>query len=69
MRSVGLADMAFVEVPHPMAMISMDEIRAKADQSFPEILEMATEWKPSPAEKEAFQKPSYPAERIQFKGT
>ena len=47
MKSVGLPDMAFVEVPHPMAMISLQEIRAKADQSFLEIMRMATEWKPS----------------------
>lgn len=69
MRSVGLADMAFVEVPHPMAMISLDEIREKADQSFPEILRMATEWKPSMAGEEGNEKPPYPAERIKFKGT
>jgi hypothetical protein len=69
MKSIGLPDMAFIEVPHPMAMISLQEIRAKADQSFPEILRMATEWKPSEVEKKKREKPSYPAERVRFKGT
>jgi hypothetical protein len=69
MKSIGLPDMAFVEVPHPMAMISLQEIRAKAEQSFREILRMAAEWKPSEVEKQKREKPTYPAERITFKGT
>ena len=69
MESIGLADMAFVEVPHPMGMISLQEIRAKADQAFPEILRMATQWKPSRTEIPGLGKPPYPAERIKFKGT
>jgi len=68
-KSVGLPDMAFVEVPHPMAMISLQEIRSKADQSFAEILKMATQWKPSAGQKRDPERPSYPAERIRFKGT
>jgi hypothetical protein len=69
MKSVGLPDMAFVEIPHPMAMISLEEIRSKADQSFQRLLAMATEWKPSLPEKEESEKPPYPADRIRFKGT
>jgi hypothetical protein len=69
MKSIGLPDMAFVEVPHPMAMISLQEIRAKAEQSFREILRMAAEWKPSEVEKQKREKSTYPAERITFKGT
>jgi hypothetical protein len=69
MKSVGLPDMAFVEVPHPMAMISLEEIRSKADQSFSEILKMATQWRPSLAQKQTHEIPPYPAERIRFKGT
>ena len=69
MESIGLADMAFVEVPHPMGMVSLPEIRAKADQSFPEILRMATQWKPLRTEIPGLGKPPYPAERIRFKGT
>lgn len=68
MASVGLPDMAFVSVEHPMGMISLDEIRAKADKAFPEIVRMATQWKPSTAVK-AVAKPAYPAERIKFRGT
>jgi hypothetical protein len=69
MRSVGLQEMAVVEIPHPMAMISLEEIRAKADQSFSAVLNMATEWKPSPRVKRKPQKPPYPAERITFQGS
>jgi hypothetical protein len=69
MESIGLADMAFVEVPHPMGMVSLQEIRAKADQAFPEILRMATQWKPFRTEIPGLGKPPYPAERIKFKGT
>jgi hypothetical protein len=66
--STGLPDMAFVEVPHPLGMIPLEEIRAKADRAFPEILKMATQWKPAAAVKAAVKAP-YPADRIKFKGT
>lgn len=69
MESIGLADMAFVEVPHPMGMIPLDQIRAKADAAFPEIVKAATQWKPSKTTIEGLGKPAYPAERIKFKGT
>jgi hypothetical protein len=61
--------MAFVEVPHPMAMIALEEIRAKAAQSFSDILRMAIEWKASEVEKKRREKPPYPAERGTFRGT
>jgi len=67
-KSTGLSEMAFVEVEHPLGMIPFDEIRAKADKAFPEIIRMATKWKPSIAAA-AVAKPPYPAERIKFKGT
>jgi hypothetical protein len=69
MKSVGLPDMAFVVVPHPVAMIPFEEIRAKADQSFSEILRMATRWNPLKTETRDLEKPAYPAERIEFTGT
>ncbi len=69
MLSVGLSDMALVEVMHPVAMIPIEEIRAKADQSFPLILKMATEWKPQEHIKKIHEKPYFPSERIRFKGT
>lgn len=69
MKSVGLSEMAVVEVPHPMAMISVEEIRAKADQTFSTLLKMATGWKPSSRVKRKSQKAPYPAERITFQGS
>ena len=69
MRSVGLSDMAFVVVPHPMAMISLEEIQAKADQCFAEIVNMATGWTPSSPETQDPGRGVYPAERIEFAGT
>lgn len=69
MEGIGLPDMAFVEVSHPMGMVSPEEIRTKADQSFPEVLRLATQWKPSRTEIPGLGKPAYPAERIKFKGT
>jgi hypothetical protein len=69
MEGIGLADMAFVEVPHPMGMVSLEEIRAKADQAFPDLLSKATQWKASRTEIPGLGKAPYPAERIKFKGT
>lgn len=69
MESMGAADMAFVVVPHPLGMIKEEEVRAKADAAFPEILKAATEWKPERTEIPGAGKPAYPAERITFTGT
>jgi hypothetical protein len=69
MKSVGLSEMAVVEVPHPMAMIPLEEIRARADQSFSALLRMATEWKPSPKVRQKPQRAPYPAERVTFQGS
>jgi len=59
--------MSFVPVPHPMGMISLNEIRKKADDAFPEILKAAVQWKPTA--KLLPMKPPYPLERFKFKGT
>jgi hypothetical protein len=59
--------MAFVEVEHPLGMIPLEEVRAKADKAFPEIMRKAIKWKPV-ATVTAGAKPFYPAERIKFKG-
>lgn len=67
-QSFGIADMCFVPVPHPMGMIELDEIRAKADDAFPNILKAATQWAPS-GDQLAEQKPVYPAEVISFEGS
>lgn len=69
MEGMGAADMAFVVVPHPMGMIKVDEIRAKADAAFPEILKAATQWKPGRTKIPGLGKPAYPAETFKFTGT
>jgi len=69
MESRGVADMSFVIVPHPMGMIPDKEIQAKADQTFPEILRAATEWKPKRTEIQSIGKPPYPTERLKFRGS
>jgi hypothetical protein len=63
----GAADLSFVVVPQPMGMIPVEEIRKKADLVFPEILRMATEWKPEA--KLPPMKPVYPAGKLKFKGS
>jgi hypothetical protein len=60
-------DACFVLVPHPMGMIPQADIIKKAEEAFPEILKMATEWQPS--DKAISTKPVYPAERFKFTGT
>ena len=52
-----------------MAMISLEEIRARADQSFSDLLKMATEWKPSLAVRQEPQRAPYPAEGVTFTGS
>ncbi len=69
MESRGLADMAFVQVPHPMGMIPKDEIRAKADKTFPDILKAATQWKPQRTKIPGLGVAPYPLEVVKFKGT
>lgn len=69
MESVGFADMAFVIVPHPMGMIPKEQVRAKADQTFPDLLKAATEWKPQRTTIPGLGVPPYPLEVIKFEGT
>jgi hypothetical protein len=59
--------MSFVIVPHPMGMISLPEIRKKAETAFPLILKAATEWKPEA--KLPPMKPVFPADKFQVDGT
>lgn len=68
MAGTGVPDMSFVVVEHPMGGISKEQIRAKADAAFPEILKMALEWRPQGAEVPP-SNPAYPAERFKFAGT
>jgi hypothetical protein len=63
-----VAEQSWVLVAHPMGMVPLPEIRAKADKAFPDILKAATEWRPTGA-KLVSAKPIYPAEVIDFEGT
>lgn len=60
--------MCFAVVPHPVGMIPAEEVKAKVDKAFNDIVAAATQWKPSQAADVAQNKP-YPAKRIKFEGT
>jgi hypothetical protein len=68
MASQGLKDMSFVIIPHPIGVISHADVHSKVAAAFDDILEAATQWKPSGdviAQSEA----PYPAKRFTFTGT
>jgi hypothetical protein len=69
MESIGLADMAFVIVPHPMGMIPKEEVRVKADKTFPDIMKAATQWKPERTKIPGLGASPYPLEVVKLKGT
>ncbi|MDR3043320.1 MAG: thiol-disulfide oxidoreductase [Desulfovibrio sp.] len=69
MTNVGLTDMCFVEVPHPLGMIPLEEVRAKAEQAFPAIYDAALHWKPQEAPKDVVEEVPYPAKRVKITGT
>ena len=69
MASVGITDMCFVEVPHPIGMLPLEEVRAKAEKAFPAIYDAATHWKAKTEDKSARAVPPYPAKRVKFTGT
>lgn len=52
-----------------MGMIKLDEIRAKADAAFSDILKVATEWKQTVFEIPGVGAAAYPLERFKFTGT
>ena len=60
--------MCFVTVPHPLGMISKEEVNAKVDAAFDDIVKAATAWTPSKEKQDALVKP-YPAKRFKFSGT
>lgn len=62
----GVFDFCLFILPGPIGRISTTEIRKKAEDVFPEILKLTTEWKPS--SKLPPIKLTYPAERMEFKG-
>ncbi len=61
--------MAFVEAKHPMGMLPLAEIRARADETFNDIIQKAIHWKPSRTSIAGLGKAPYPAPRVKFKGT
>jgi hypothetical protein len=65
--SQGVPDGPFVVVPHPMGMISLPEIRKKAEDAFPRILRVATDWKP--VAKLPPLRQAYPAGKLKIQGT
>ena len=60
--------MCFVTVPHHLGMISKEEVNAKVDAAFDDIVKAATAWTPSKEKQDAQVKP-YPAKRFKFSGT
>ena len=60
--------MCFVTVPHPLGMISKEEVNAKVDAAFDDIVKAATAWTPAKEKQDAQVKP-YPAKRFKFSGT
>ena len=60
--------MCFVTVPHPLGLISKEEVNAKVDAAFDDIVKAATAWTPSKEKQDAQVKP-YPAKRFKFSGT
>ena len=69
MKVNGLSDMSFVTTKHPMGAISLGEIRARAEQDFPQILERAVRREQGRAETVTEEKKAYPSARISFPGT
>ena len=67
-KSQGLTDMSFVVVPHPIGMLPKEEVWAKVDKAFPDIIKAAVEWQPT-KEKAEKQQAAYPAKTFKFTGT
>ena len=59
--------MCFVALPHPLGMIPTEEVRAKIDKAFDEIVDAATKWQPAKSV-EVVQENPYPARHTKFKG-
>lgn len=67
-KEPGLTDMCFVTVPHPIGMLPKEQVDAKVDAAFGDIVKAATQWQPV-KEKEAAQESPYPAKTFKFTGT
>jgi hypothetical protein len=67
-QGLGVPELPNVVVPHPFGGQSEEALRAKADEAFQDIIDIATDWEPTVTEL-PIQLPAYPAERIKFTGT
>ncbi len=67
-KSQGLTDLSFVVIPHPLGMIPKEEVRAKVDKAFDDIIKASVDWTPS-KENAAKQAAPYPARTFKFTGT
>ncbi|MCJ7595385.1 MAG: hypothetical protein MUO52_11505 [Desulfobacterales bacterium] len=63
----GIREACFVLVPHPIGMLPAADVRKKAENAFPAILEAATDW--SPPSGAVDEKSPYPAEVVELSGT
>ncbi|MFC2002255.1 UGSC family (seleno)protein [Chloroflexota bacterium] len=63
-----IEDACFVVVPHPVGMLPQADVLKKAEDAFPEIVKMASEWQPLGKSPTSI-KTAYPAERFDFTGT
>ncbi len=60
--------MSYVVVPHPLGMIPKEEVTAKVDKAFDDIIKASLEWHPSKENAEKQEAP-YPARTFKFTGT
>lgn len=65
--SLGSSDMAHVIVQHPMGGIKLEDIKAKADAVYSDIVKVAEKWTPTDGPLQ--QRQAYPATSFGFKGT
>jgi hypothetical protein len=65
--SEGFSDACIIDVPPPIGMIPVDEVREKAEQVFAKILRAATDWQPSSVARAKMS--VYPSDTFEFYGT
>lgn len=63
-----MTDLCFVVVDHPIGMLSKEEVWAKVDKAFPDIVKAAVSWKPN-KDNAVAQAAPYPAKTMSIQGT
>ncbi len=66
--AAGMPDQSFAVLPHPIGGIPSDQLRAKTQAAFDDILYQLTEWRPA-ASRSTAAEPSYPAPTIRITGS